>query len=93
MIFSKRTALMVAAPAVASMFTVAFIETQRGTPTAEVHLITAAPVTVGTSITTSSLDFVIYNAITEAHYLHPPTTRPLKLDRMTIPRDFIDPTA
>jgi hypothetical protein len=80
---SKRTAAMAAAPALVSMFTVAYWEAQRGTPLAEVHLITSAPVTVGTSIGPSSLIF--HNAITEAEYIPPTDSHPLPLDGVTFP--------
>jgi len=62
---AQPAARRVSVPTVASMFAVAAIETYHGTPVAEVHLITAAPVTIGTLITPAGLNLSFENTITE----------------------------
>jgi hypothetical protein len=77
------------------MFFVAGVDLGHGKPLGEVHLITAAPVTLGTSTGSvgggiHGLNFVLSgvgvpNAIIEADYIAPPDSRPVPRDGLTYP--------
>lgn len=81
---SREAAAIVSTIAASGMFIVAWSEFAHGTPAAEVHLITAAPLTIGSTILFTGAGYH-QNAIIEAEYRAPPDTTPLPNDGMIQP--------
>jgi hypothetical protein len=81
---SRKTAGVVSGVAVTAMMVVAWSEFNHGKPLGDIHLITAAPVTVGSTIVPSGAGYY-HNAIIDADYRAPPATTPLPNDGLIQP--------
>lgn len=81
---SPKTAKLVSGPMVGCMLIVAWSEFVHGAPAGEVHLITPAPLTVGSTVVFSGAGYH-QNAIIDAEYRAPLDTLPLPNDGLIHP--------
>jgi len=81
---SRETAAVVSGITVSSMIFVAWSEFAHVKTPAEVHLITAAPITMGSTVAITGAGYH-QNAIIDAEYRAPPDTSPLPNDGVIQP--------
>lgn len=81
---SRKQAAIVSSIAVSGMLLVAWSEFNHGKSPAEVHLITSAQLTIGSTVAFNGAGYH-QNAIIEAEYRAPPDTSPLQRDGVIHP--------
>lgn len=88
---SRKTAAIVSSIAVSGMLTVAWSEMGHGKPLSEIHLITPASLTIGSTVVFTGAGYH-QNAIIEAEYRAPPDSRPLPNDGVIYPTSLPTPS-
>lgn len=84
MVSRKTAGVVVSSISVGGMLVVAWSEFTHGKPPAEIHLITAAPLAIGSTVAFTGAGYH-QNTIIEAEYRAPPDTSPLPNDGVIRP--------